>query len=186
MEKKFSTMSQQPNESNSFENTKNIEKILETQVTQTQMISKLSKSIGKDIGKDSPRNSGNIEEALIRTNKAVNRVTSFSKTLSCNVEDIQDGMVDLRGEVGDRFRELESRVEGMQNEIKLYRVFLVISVICDGKYKYMNGSQQKDDEESETISTRCHSCFRFCGLNQNLTFHYFKNTLFLTLKFSKS
>ena len=118
MEKKFSTMSQhQPNESNSFENTKNIERILETQVTQTQMISKLSRSIGKDIGKDS----GNIEEALIRTNKAVNRVTSLSKTLSCNVETIQDGMMDFRGETGHRFRDLENRVEDMQKEIKLYR-----------------------------------------------------------------
>ena len=118
LSRNLSTLSTQ----SEIQTNKNIEKILETQLTQTQIISKLSKSM------KSGENNHGMKEALVKTNKAVNNISSLSKTLSHDVEDIQDSIGDLRNTTELRFRDLENDLQKMKCELKLYKMVLTIEL----------------------------------------------------------
>ena len=118
LSRNLSTLSTQ----SEIQTNKNIEKILETQLTQTQIISKLSKSM------KSGENSHGMKEALVKTNKVVNNISSLSKTLSHDVEDIQDSIGDLRNTTELRFTDLENDLQKMKCELKLYKMVLTTEI----------------------------------------------------------
>ena len=61
-------------------------------------------------------------------NKVVNNISSLSKTLSHDVEDIQDSIGDLRNTTELRFTDLENDLQKMKCELKLYKMVLTIEI----------------------------------------------------------
>ena len=101
-----------------------INQIIQTQTAQTELIAKISRAFNKT---ESDKKKDDISSALVRTNKAVNKVTSLSRNLSSNLEDTRDTLLDMKDVVDKRFSDLEIKIESLkqentkiQQEIKLY------------------------------------------------------------------